>query len=263
MRAQRFNIVPFFLISLSLHLALLPIRSNSPKLEQKPLPIPVSFLPLPEKKEVIKKEKPIKPAQDSRLSKRTNPGRRALPKTKKFAAKSPAPKVGKPTPPKGFRFQPEKSKKASRPKKPERSIVQRPLPSLKELLPSMAMAPSRNGADVDEEVIRLDSTDPNYISYLASVKRDIELVWEYPPPALSQGIQGRLVVEFRIKKNGTLMGAQLLRSSGYPILDDEAIRAIQAAAPFHPIPRWIGKERLAISASFEYYDNRLRYSYTP
>ncbi len=122
------------------------------------------------------------------------------------------------------------------------------------------MAPSR---DVEEEVVRLDSTDPNYISYLASVKRDIELVWEYPPPALSQGIQGVLVVEFRIKKNGTLMQAQLVRSSGYPILDDEAIRAVQAAAPFHPIPPWIGKERLAISASFEYDDNRLKYSYTP
>ncbi len=59
------------------------------------------------------------------------------------------------------------------------------------------------------------------------------------------------------------MQAQLVRSSGYPILDDEAIRAVQAAAPFHPIPPWIGKERLAISASFEYDDNRLKYSYTP
>lgn len=263
MRAQRFNIIPFFLISLSLHLALLLSWSNSPKLEQKPLPIPVSFFPLSEKKEAIKKEEPLKPSKDSRLSKRTTPTLRALPKTKKIAPKSSPPKDSKPALPKGFRFQPEKSKKATPPKKLERPIVQRPLPSLKELLPSVAMAPSSEGADLDEDVIRLDSTDPNYISYLASVKRDIELVWEYPPPALSQGIQGRLIVEFRIKKNGTLMGAQLVRSSGYPILDDEAIRAVQAAAPFHPIPRWIGKERLAISASFEYYDNRLKYSYTP
>jgi protein TonB len=125
------------------------------------------------------------------------------------------------------------------------------------------MTPSPDGSDLNEEVVRLDSQDPNYISYLSSIKRDIELVWEYPPPALSRGIQGRLVVEFRIKQNGSLMGAQLVHSSGFPILDKEAIRAIQAAAPFHPIPRWIRKERLAISASFEYYDNRLKYSYTP
>ena len=260
MRSQRLTIVPFFLVSLSLHLGLFLTWSNSPKLEQKPLPIPVSFWPLAEKNEAIRKEKPIKPAQDSKLSKRTTPARRSQPKTRKTSTKSPPPKVGKSALPEGIRFQSEKSKKASRPNREEQSIVQRPLPSLKELLPSVAMAPSR---DVDEEVVRLNSTDPNYISYLTSVKKKIERVWEYPPRALSQGIQGILVVEFRIKKNGTLMQAQLVRSSGYPILDDEAIGAVQAAAPFYPIPPWIGKERLVISASFEYYDNRLKYSYTP
>ncbi len=237
--------------------------SNSPKLEQKPLPIPVSFLLLPERKEVVKKEKKANPAQVSRLSKRTTPPRRTLPKTARVAPKSTPLAAKKPALPEGFRFQRKKPKEPSRPKSKEQFIVQRPLPSLKELLPSVAMTPSRDGTNLNEEVVRLDSTDPNYVSYLSSIQRDIELVWEYPPPALRQGIQGRLVVEFRIKQNGSLMGAKLIHSSGYPILDEEAIRAIQAAAPFHPIPRWIRKERLAISASFEYYDNRLQYSYTP
>ena len=263
MHPQQSSIVHFFFISLCLHLVFLFTWSNSPKLEKKPLPIPVSFFPLPQQKEVIKKEKKVKPAPDSRLSKRTTPPQRALPKTKKIAPKSTPLAAKKPALPDGFRFQPETSKEPSRPKRKEQSIVQRPLPSLKELLPPRAMTPSLDGSDLNEEVVRLDSQDPNYISYLSTIKRDIELVWEYPPPALSQGIQGKLVVEFRIKQNGSLMGAQLVHSSGYPILDKEAIRAIQAAAPFHPIPRWIRKERLAISASFEYYDNRLKYSYTP
>ena len=213
--------------------------------------------------EVITKENKVKPAQDSRLSKRTTPPRRTLPKPMRVAPRSTPLAAKNPALPEGFRFQPEKLKEPSRPTSKEQFIVQRPLPSLKELLPPVAMTPSRDGTDLNEEVVRLDSTDPNYVSYLSSIKRDIELVWEYPPPALRQGIQGRLVVEFRIKQNGSLMGAKLVHSSGYPILDEEAIRAIQAAAPFHPIPRWIGKERLAISASFEYYDNRLKYSYTP
>lgn len=263
MHPERLSIVRFFLISLCLHLVFLLTWSNSPKLEQKPIPIPVSFVLLPERKEVIKKEKKVTPAQDSRLSKRTTPPRRTLPRTKRVTPKSTPLAAKKPALPKGFRFQPEKPKEPSRPKSKEQTIVQRPLPSLKELLPPVAMTPSRDGTDLNEEVVRLDSTDPNYVSYLSSIKRDIELVWEYPPPALRQGVQGRLVVEFRIKQNGRLMGAKLVHSSGYPILDEEAIRAIQAAAPFHPIPRWIGKERLAISASFEYYDNRLKYSYTP
>lgn len=263
MHPERLSIVPFFLISLCLHLVFLLTGSNSPKLEQKPLPIPVSFLLLPERKEVVKKEKKANPAQVSRLSKRTTPPRRTLPKTARVAPKSTPLAAKKPALPEGFRFQRKKPKEPSRPKSKEQFIVQRPLPSLKELLPSVAMTPSRDGTNLNEEVVRLDSTDPNYVSYLSSIQRDIELVWEYPPPALRQGIQGRLVVEFRIKQNGSLMGAKLIHSSGYPILDEEAIRAIQAAAPFHPIPRWIRKERLAISASFEYYDNRLQYSYTP
>ena len=263
MYPQRLSIVHFFLISLCLHLVFLLTGSNSPKLEQKPLPIPVSFLLLPERKEVVKKEKKANPAQVSRLSKRTTPPRRTLPKTARVAPKSTPLAAKKPALPEGFRFQRKKPKEPSRPKSKEQFIVQRLLPSLKELHPPVAMPSSRDGTDLNEEVVRLDSTDPNYVSYLSSIQRDIELVWEYPPPALRQGIQGRLVVEFRIKQNGSLMGAKLIHSSGYPILDEEAIRAIQAAAPFHPIPRWIRKERLAISASFEYYDNRLQYSYTP
>jgi len=157
--------------------------SNSPKLEHKPLPIPVSFFPFPKIKEVIKKEIKVKPAPDSRLSKRTTPPRRTLPKTMRVAPKSTPLAAKKPTLPEGFRFQPDKPKEPSRPKSKEQFIVQRPLPSLKELLPPGAMTPSRDGTDLNEEVVRLDSTDPNYISYLSSIKRDIELIWEYPPPS--------------------------------------------------------------------------------
>ncbi len=59
------------------------------------------------------------------------------------------------------------------------------------------------------------------------------------------------------------MRTRLIRSSGFSILDEEAIRSVQAAAPFHPIPPVIGKNRLPIIASFEYLDNRLKYSFAP
>ncbi|HEX9878758.1 MAG TPA: energy transducer TonB, partial [Candidatus Binatia bacterium] len=73
----------------------------------------------------------------------------------------------------------------------------------------------------------------------------------------------KLVVEFTVLGDGSLSGARLIRSSGFSILDEEALRAVRSAAPFYPIPPWIHKKRLAIIASFEYFDNRLRYSYTP
>jgi outer membrane biosynthesis protein TonB len=44
-------------------------------------------------------------------------------------------------------------------------------------------------------------------------------------------------------------------------LDEEAMRAVRAAAPFRPIPGHIGKQRLDIIASFEYHDSRLHYDF--
>jgi outer membrane biosynthesis protein TonB len=41
------------------------------------------------------------------------------------------------------------------------------------------------------------------------------------------------------------------------LLDNEALRAIKAAAPFPPIPTWIKSNPLRISATMEYRDSRL------
>jgi len=143
------------------------------------------------------------------------------------------------------------------------TIVQRPLPTLKELLPPVTWAPSRERGSEDEGAVRLDTKEPKYISYFTSIKRAIELVWEYPEPALRQGLQGKLVLEFTILSNGQLEKTRLIRSSGFTMLDQEALRAVQAAAPFHPIPPSIGKTRLEVIASFEYHDNRVRYGIAP
>ncbi|MBI2359929.1 MAG: energy transducer TonB [Deltaproteobacteria bacterium] len=143
------------------------------------------------------------------------------------------------------------------------AIVQRQLPTLKELLPPVTWAPPRQSARGNGEAVRLDTREPKYISYFASIKRAIELVWEYPEPALRSGFQGKLVIEFTILGNGHLDKTRLLRSSGFPVLDQEAMRAVKAASPFRPIPPWIGKNRLDITASFEYLDNRVRYGVMP
>lgn len=141
------------------------------------------------------------------------------------------------------------------------TIVRRPLPTLKDLLPPVTWAPSEERAGRKEEPVQLNTREPKYISYFTSIKRAIELVWEYPAPALRHGLQGKLLIEFTILDNGQLEATRLLRSSGFSVLDEEAIRAVRAASPFHPIPLWIGKRRLDIIASFEYLDNRLKYRF--
>ena len=82
----------------------------------------------------------------------------------------------------------------------------------------------------------LNAPEVQFISYFASIKRKIELVWQYPYEAAVAGIQGELTLDFVIARNGAVTSIELVRGSGSKILDDEAIRSIRKAAPFDPIP---------------------------
>jgi protein TonB len=137
-------------------------------------------------------------------------------------------------------------------------IAERQLPSLKELLPSATWSSSSAHADMP---ISLNTSDPVYVTYFTKIKQLIESHWEYPEVALRYGLQGRLALQFMIGANGQLEQLRLVRSSGSQVLDEEAVRAIKAAAPFPPIPAWIKPNPLFISASMEYHDNRLNYRF--
>ena len=79
---------------------------------------------------------------------------------------------------------------------------------------------------------------------------------QYPDLAAISGYQGSLFIKFDILKDGTLGGVEVLESSGYKILDDEAVRAIRAAAPFQPLPDDSGMQRYSIRAAVIFYLDR-------
>jgi len=137
------------------------------------------------------------------------------------------------------------------------ATIARTLPTLKELLPPA----NWSSRSVDSGPISLNSKDPVYVTYFTKIKQMIESHWEYPELALRYGLQGRLALEFTIGSNGQLERLRIVRSSGSQLLDDEALRAIKAAAPFPPIPPWIKPNPLSISAAMEYHDNRVNYQF--
>jgi protein TonB len=98
----------------------------------------------------------------------------------------------------------------------------------------------------------LNAPEIQYISYFASIKRKIELVWQYPYEAAVAGIQGELTLDFVIARSGALNSVALVRSSGSKILDDEAIRSLRVAAPFDPIPAQYKIDKLEIRGRFVY-----------
>ena len=98
----------------------------------------------------------------------------------------------------------------------------------------------------------LNAPEIQYISYFASIKRKIELVWQYPYEAAAAGIQGELSIDFVIARSGAVNSIELVRGSGSKILDDEAIRSIRKAAPFDPIPAEYKIPSLQIRGRFVY-----------
>ena len=60
----------------------------------------------------------------------------------------------------------------------------------------------------------------------------------YPEIAKEHGIQGRVICQFIVNKNGSITDIEIIRSSGDPSLDKEAIRVIQSMPEWKP-----GKQR--------------------
>lgn len=104
-----------------------------------------------------------------------------------------------------------------------------------------------------DDSVTLDTDEFKFISYNRWLKIKVESVLKYPELAAISGYQGTLFIKFDILKNGSLGDLEVLKSSGYKILDDEALRSIRASAPFQPLPDDWKMERYSIRAAVIFY----------
>lgn len=126
-------------------------------------------------------------------------------------------------------------------------------PSLRDQIASLGSGLSGDTGELAKQTLPLDSRDPVYLPYLNRLKRRIQNEWVYPEEAWSRGVSGELLLVFTLNKNGSLTNVRLVHSSGFPILDQEALRAVKQAAPYDPFPPQMGEEPWNITASFHYY----------
>jgi protein TonB len=68
----------------------------------------------------------------------------------------------------------------------------------------------------------------------------------YPDLAAVSGIKGFVFTKFDILEDGSLGNVEILKSSGYKILDDEAVRHIKESVPFQPLPKEWGMYRFSL-----------------
>ncbi len=105
---------------------------------------------------------------------------------------------------------------------------------------------------VEGEPIPLDTPEPRYQDYFNKIRERIKAKWIYPREAGERGIEGELLIEFHIAKDGRVAFIELRNSSGTAILDDAALTAVKLAQPFPPVPDEIAKRTLAINGQFRY-----------
>jgi protein TonB len=105
---------------------------------------------------------------------------------------------------------------------------------------------------VEGNPIPLDTPEPKYQDYFNKIRERIKANWIYPRQAGDRGIEGELLIEFHIAKDGRLSHIELRHSSGTTILDDAALTAVKLAQPFPPVPDDIAKQTLAINGQFKY-----------
>ena len=125
-------------------------------------------------------------------------------------------------------------------------------PSLREQIASLSSELADDLGGTAKRTISLDSREEHFVEYLARLKRRIQRLWEYPEEAVKHGISGELLILFTLNRAGSLTYIRLAQSSGYPVLDEEALRAVKVSAPFDPFLAQMGDEPLNISASFHY-----------
>jgi protein TonB len=74
---------------------------------------------------------------------------------------------------------------------------------------------------------------------------------QWSPPAVAiQGDGAGTIIQFRVRKDGTIEAVEVEKSSGNRFFDQAAMRAISEAHPLPPLPEDIHEERLTVHFSF-------------
>jgi protein TonB len=180
----------------------------------------------------------------------------------------PKPKPDRPAPKPSKEDVPEElpDKPAKKPQKPQKAASETPkpaAPSSRTPLPRpSAPAPpppvdtggetGRRGAPTGSaqgtsafgsQIAGLDNPDFKFGYYIDQLLSAIDSKWERPP----LGNDVKAIISFRIERDGSLTDLQIAQSSGYNSFDLAALRAVQNASPFPPLPRAYRQDSLGVN----------------
>ncbi|MDT8450847.1 MAG: energy transducer TonB [Wenzhouxiangellaceae bacterium] len=148
----------------------------------------------------------------------------------------------------------------------ENAPEQRPLPDASELL-AQTRRLAQNAPDPmaiervlpkrpRRKFVTANTREHLYASYMRAWVAKVERVgnMNYPEQARRQNLEGSLVLSVDVLPDGSVEHIQVLRSSGFDLLDEAAVRIVRLAAPYAELPPDIRAETdiLTITRTWEF-----------
>lgn len=90
--------------------------------------------------------------------------------------------------------------------------------------------------------------EPDFGPYMRELQKRIKLNWDPPKGNESK----RVVLLFKIARDGRLLSCRVHKSSGMPSADQAALKAVELTAPFRPLPADFKGQSIDIQFTFDY-----------
>jgi protein TonB len=219
--------------SLAIHVAVMTLSLPAPRLAALEAPARLQVR-LAELQPPLPSAEPKKPLLPVALKPKTPKAPQAIkaPKVTQAAAEAPTP-VAAPAP--------ETEAVAEAP-----TPVAAPVPEPKPVVPATTSPPPPVAVYTPVPPAPQVSAAELLASYTKTVSQALARYKKYPRIAQMRGWEGAVMLELRLAPSGRLLGAELHTSSGYPMLDEQALAMAARAGQFPAPPEGLSSADMAV-----------------
>ncbi len=136
----------------------------------------------------------------------------------------------------------------------------RPKPKVKPKIPKKSVKAKEEVSEVIEETVAAPTSKSIGVKdllaqYKEALRARIDAEKFYPTMSRRMGQRGTAIVAFTLLKDGHIINARVLKSSGYSRLDEAAKAAVTSVKEFDPIPDEIGVNSMDLEIPVKFTDN--------
>jgi len=141
----------------------------------------------------------------------------------------------------------------------EREIIERKL-EMARLAQEIQRETEQYAKRPKRKYISANTKEYAYASYMSAWVARIERIGNlnYPDEARRQEVHGQLVLTVGLNRDGSIKSIDIIQPSGHKILDDAAIRIVNLATPFNPLPKNVDAiDELYITRTWQFLEGNI------